>query len=83
MVCLPEACFKPLENGMLQHLFDRAVIFLSLQHFIAPALDLMPYRKDTEPFYHYFMYSLVSLLSGIYLLHAMHSLLCYIIFDGI
>ena len=33
------------------------------------------YRKDTEPLHHYFMYSLVSLLSGIYQLPAMHSLL--------
>ena len=33
------------------------------------------YRKDTEPLYNYFMYSLVSLLSGIYPLPAMHSLL--------
>ena len=36
---------------------------------------LNSYRKDTEPIYHYFMYSLGSLLSGIYLLPAMHS--CY------
>ena len=33
------------------------------------------YRKDTEPLYHPFMYSLVSLLSNIYPLPAMHSLL--------
>ena len=33
------------------------------------------YRKDTEPLYHSFMYSLVSLLSSIYPLPAMHSLL--------
>ena len=33
------------------------------------------YRNDTEPLYHPFMYSLVSLLSGIYPLPAMHSLL--------
>ena len=33
------------------------------------------YHKDTEPLYHSFMYSLVSLLSGIYPLPAMHSLL--------
>ena len=33
------------------------------------------YRKDTEPFYHSFMNSLASLLSGIYPLPAMHSLL--------
>ena len=33
------------------------------------------YRKDTEPLYHSFMYSVVSLLSGIYPLPAMHSLL--------
>ena len=31
--------------------------------------------KDTEPLYHSFMYSLVSLLSDIYPLPAMHSLL--------
>ena len=33
------------------------------------------YCKDTEPIYHFFMYSIVSLLSGIYSLPAMHSLL--------
>ena len=34
------------------------------------------YRKDTEPLYnYYFMYSLVSLLSGIYPLPVVHSLL--------
>ena len=33
------------------------------------------YCKDTEPFYHAFMYSLVSLLSGIYPLPTMLSLL--------
>ena len=32
-------------------------------------------RKDTEPLYHSFMYSLVSLLSRIYPLPAMHSLI--------
>ena len=29
-------------NGMLRHLFGVAVIFISLQHSIAPALDLRP-----------------------------------------
>ena len=29
-------------NGMLRHSFGRAVIFVSLQHFIAPALDFRP-----------------------------------------
>ena len=33
------------------------------------------YRKDIEPLYHSFMYSLVSLLSGLYSLPTMHSLL--------
>ena len=33
------------------------------------------YRKDTEPLCHSFMYSLVTLPSGIYLIPAMHSLL--------
>ena len=33
------------------------------------------YHKDTEPLYHSFMYSFVSLLSGIYPLPVMHSLL--------
>ena len=33
------------------------------------------YCKDTEPFYHSFMYSLVSPLSSIYPLPTMHSLL--------
>ena len=36
---------------------------------------LSRYRKDTEALYHSFMYSLVSLISGIYPLPAMHSLL--------
>ena len=40
-------------------------------NFIGPS----SYRKDTEPLYHSFMYSLVSLLSGIYPLPAMQSLL--------
>ena len=31
------------------------------------------YHKDTEPLYHSFMYSFVSLLSGIYPLRAIHS----------
>ena len=39
------------------------------------ALDTLKYLKDTKPLYHSFMYSLVSLLSGIYPLTAMHSLL--------
>ena len=29
-------------NGMLRHSLEGAVIFISLQHFIAPALYLMP-----------------------------------------
>ena len=37
------------------------------------------YRKDTEPLYHFFMYSLVTVLSDFYPLHAMHSLLVTII----
>ena len=37
------------------------------------------YPKDTETLYHYFMYSLVSLLSGINSSLAMHSLLVTII----
>ena len=35
----------------------------------------LKYRKDTEPLFHSFMYTLVSILSGIYPLPAMHSLL--------
>ena len=38
-------------------------------------LPLNFYRKDTEILYHSFMHSLVSLLSAIYPLPAMHSLL--------
>ena len=41
------------------------------------------YRKDTETLYHAFMYQLVSLLSGIYPVLAMHSLLATIICCGI
>ena len=39
--------FKPIDskNGMLHHSFGGAVIFPSLQHFIVPALDLMPCCK--------------------------------------
>ena len=35
----------------------------------------LQYRKDTEPLYHSFMYLFASLLSVIYPLPAMHSLL--------
>ena len=38
--------------------------------------------KDTKPLYHSFMYSLVSLLSGIYPLHAMHSLLVTLLWES-
>ena len=38
-------------------------------------LESQCYRKDTEPLYHSFMYSLVSLLSGLNLFRDMHSLL--------
>ena len=38
-------------------------------------LTSLPYGKDTEPLYHSFMNSLVSLQSSIYPLPAMHSLL--------
>ena len=31
-----------VETGVLRHSLGGAVIFSSLQHFIAPALDLMP-----------------------------------------
>ena len=37
------------------------------------------YRKDTEPFYHAFMYSILLLLSGIYPFTQWHSLLITII----
>ena len=37
--------------------------------------DFKRYRKDTESLYHSFMYSLISLLSSIYPLSAMPSLL--------
>ena len=30
-------------NGMLRHSLGGVLIFISLQHFIAPALDLLPY----------------------------------------
>ena len=33
---------KTLNDGMLQHSFEGAMIFVSLQHFIAPAFELMP-----------------------------------------
>ena len=36
---------------------------------------MLDYHIDTEPLYHAFMYSLVSLHSGIYPLPAIHSLL--------
>ena len=43
-------------------------------------LRMMPnYCKDTEPYIIIYMYSLVSLLSGIYSYSAMHSLLVTII----
>ena len=42
--------FHPNCNGMLCHSLGWAVIFISLQHFIAPALDLMPclQARDTK-----------------------------------
>ena len=43
-------------------------------------INLIFHRKDTEPLYPYFMYSHVTFLSGIYPLHAMHSLFVTIIF---
>ena len=42
---------------------------------LCPNLEWCPYRKDIEHLYHAFVYSPVSLLSGIYPLPAMHSLL--------
>ena len=33
---------KKMRNGMLRYSLGGEVIFISLQHFIAPALDLMP-----------------------------------------
>ena len=39
-------------NGMLHHSFGGAVIFLSLQHFIAaPSLDLMPRLQALDKVY--------------------------------
>ena len=35
---------------MLHHSFGGAVIYLSLQHFIATALDLMPWDILYDPF---------------------------------
>ena len=37
------------------------------------SFNLPLYRKDTEHLYHFFMYSLVTLLSGIYPLHACYN----------
>ena len=49
------------------------------------SMSLCYYLKDTEPSFHSFLYSLVSLLSGIYPFLAMHSLLvtviCYNLFN--
>ena len=42
--------------------------------FKCPMITILVYRKDTEPLYHLFLYSL-TLLSGIYPLLAMHSML--------
>ena len=41
---------------------------------VLPPKDETIYPKDTEPLYHSFVYSLASLLSGIYPFFAMHSL---------
>ena len=55
--------------------------WLFKQHLVYPwifgmaVMQFLCYRKDTEPLYHSFMYSLVTLLSGIYPLPAMLSLL--------
>ena len=55
------------------------VLIPSFNLFIFHSSHSHPYlchnHKDTEPLYHSFMYSLVSLLFGIYPLPAMHSLL--------
>ena len=32
-----------MPNGMLRHSLEGAVIFISLQHFIVPTLDLLPF----------------------------------------
>ena len=44
---------------------------------------ILQYRKDTEHLYHAFVYSLVSFLSGIYPLLAMHSLLVTSLYQGV
>ena len=49
--------------------------FLSVSAQTDSASTQSKYHKDTETLYHSFMYSLVSILSGIYLLPATHPLL--------
>ena len=72
---------------MSSYLLTSRTLFLNLNgqdgltnSFISQVLPLVSfllsesqlYRKDTEPLYHSFMYSLVLLLSGIYPLHISH-----------
>ena len=66
--CMPEQATLKFDlsfGDILHHKLVKAYQFNKLTF----------YRKDTEPLYHSFMYSLVSLLSSIYPLPAMHSLL--------
>ena len=51
--------------------YSSDVHFLGIINVIVGSMMLISYRKDTEPLYHSFMFSLVSL----YPLPAMHSLL--------
>ena len=54
---------------------DRSLITGCQCTWLQPEQEKNSYRKDTEPLYHSFIYSVVSLLSSIYSLPAMHSLL--------
>ena len=66
-------------QSLLYKTHDKAVMVCGLLYIftfcILRLFRKILYRKDTEPLYYSFMYSIVSLLSGIYPLPAMHSLL--------
>ena len=46
--CSFKDAFMAINNGMLRHSLGGAVILMSLQHLIAPALDLIPHLPSWQ-----------------------------------
>ena len=80
--------FRRRQQGFLQPALKNLPVELHHKFYVLPQQDkeliqfqtpgsptFCFYCKDIKPSYHSFMYSLVSLLSGIYPLPTMHSLL--------